>query len=272
MTATRSPFHSIVMRQRAARRARTHSEIQGASPVYSCGAFPKPLLLVPLHILQRSNGTRRPGGRPLTPLRVPLIAFAQAGATFCAGVLHPCEVGWENAPPQCLTLLHFGRVPRFPRRDLHFARARSSPGAVPSKLLKVNSREGLPTRGSSSAPPIDPFLLFPCPGFYLPVRGTSTEFIARRRFKYGFWKVGRAPSQFLGRRYAGRVPPESGTQSYSWPHFGCPYNARLTREAVAPFQPAWKGRMKGGSGAAFAVRPTPRPTRAKGVTATLSRC
>ena len=35
-----------------------------------------------------------------------------------------------------------------------------------------------------------------------------------------------------------------------------PYNARLTREAVAPFRPAWKGRAKGGSGATFAVRPT----------------
>jgi len=53
--------------------------------------------------------------------------------------------------------------------------------------------------------------------------------------------------------------------------FFCPYNARLTREAVAPFRPAWKGRAEGGSGATFAVRPTHRPIRAKGVTATLSR-
>jgi hypothetical protein len=31
-----------------------------------------------------------------------------------------------------------------------------------------------------------------------------------------------------------------------------PYNARLTREAVAPIRPAWKGRTNGGSGATFA--------------------
>jgi hypothetical protein len=50
-----------------------------------------------------------------------------------------------------------------------------------------------------------------------------------------------------------------------------PYNARLTREAVAPFWPAWKGRAEGGSGATFAVRPNLKTQRAKGVTATLSR-
>jgi hypothetical protein len=38
--------------------------------------------------------------------------------------------------------------------------------------------------------------------------------------------------------------------------FSSPYNARLTREAVAPFRLAWKGQAKGGSGATFAVRPT----------------
>jgi hypothetical protein len=43
-----------------------------------------------------------------------------------------------------------------------------------------------------------------------------------------------------------------------------PYNARLTREAVAPFQPAWKGRMKGGSGATFAVRPNIKTDSSKG--------
>jgi hypothetical protein len=41
------------------------------------------------------------------------------------------------------------------------------------------------------------------------------------------------------------------------PHYTLfrPYNARLTREAVAPIQPAWKGRMNGGPGATFAERP-----------------
>jgi hypothetical protein len=43
-----------------------------------------------------------------------------------------------------------------------------------------------------------------------------------------------------------------------------PYNARLTREAVAPFRPAWKGRTKGGSGATFAVRPNPMTHPSKG--------
>ena len=50
-----------------------------------------------------------------------------------------------------------------------------------------------------------------------------------------------------------------------------PYNARLTREAVAPSWPAWKGRTGGGSGATFAERPTALTDRAKGVTATLTR-
>src|SRR6185369_851596 len=43
-----------------------------------------------------------------------------------------------------------------------------------------------------------------------------------------------------------------------------PYNARLTREAVAPFRPAWKGRTEGGSGATFAVRPNPKTHPSKG--------
>jgi hypothetical protein len=50
-----------------------------------------------------------------------------------------------------------------------------------------------------------------------------------------------------------------------------PYNARLTREAVAPFCMAWKGQAEGGSGATFAVRPLSFDPIAKGVTATLSR-
>jgi hypothetical protein len=50
-----------------------------------------------------------------------------------------------------------------------------------------------------------------------------------------------------------------------------PYNARLTREAVAPIRLTWKGQANGGSGATFAVRPTFKTQRAKGVTATLSR-
>jgi len=41
-------------------------------------------------------------------------------------------------------------------------------------------------------------------------------------------------------------------QRFSWPHFGCPYNARLTREAVAPIRLAWKGQANGGSGVTFA--------------------
>jgi hypothetical protein len=36
-----------------------------------------------------------------------------------------------------------------------------------------------------------------------------------------------------------------------------PYNARLTREAVAPIWPAWKGRADGGSGATFADETNP---------------
>src|SRR4051812_2573432 len=122
-----------------------------------------------MHVLQRSNGTRRPGGRPQRPLRVPQFAFAQAGATLCAGVLRRYEVcRSSNSPVHCPTLLHFGRVPRFPRFDLHFARAHHSPGEVPSVLLRMTSREELPTRGTLLAPPIDPFILFPSSSFYLP--------------------------------------------------------------------------------------------------------
>jgi hypothetical protein len=43
-----------------------------------------------------------------------------------------------------------------------------------------------------------------------------------------------------------------------------PYNARLTREAVAPFCLAWKGQAEGGSGATFAVRPNPWTHPSKG--------
>jgi hypothetical protein len=50
-----------------------------------------------------------------------------------------------------------------------------------------------------------------------------------------------------------------------------PYNARLTREAVAPFRRAWKGQAEGGSGATFADKTNLLDPRAKGVTATLSR-
>jgi len=46
--------------------------------------------------------------------------------------------------------------------------------------------------------------------------------------------------------------PLSAKRLFYYPSI-CPYNARLTREAVAPFRPAWKGRTKGGSGATFAV-------------------
>jgi hypothetical protein len=51
-----------------------------------------------------------------------------------------------------------------------------------------------------------------------------------------------------------------------------PYNARLTREAVAPIRLAWKGQANRGSGATFADKTTLLDPRAKGVTATLSRC
>jgi hypothetical protein len=50
-----------------------------------------------------------------------------------------------------------------------------------------------------------------------------------------------------------------------------PYNARLTREAVAPIRLAWKGQANGGYGTTFADMTNLFDTRAKGVTATLSR-
>ena len=43
-----------------------------------------------------------------------------------------------------------------------------------------------------------------------------------------------------------------------------PYNALLTREAVAPFCLAWKGQAEGGSGAAFAERPPASTHPSKG--------
>jgi len=54
--------------------------------------------------------------------------------------------------------------------------------------------------------------------------------------------------------------------------FLSPYNARLTREAVALRFAAWKGRKPEGSGATFADKTNILDPRAKGVTATLSRC
>jgi len=87
---------------------------------------------------------------------VPQVEFAQAGATLCAGDLRRYEVyHFSNSPVHCLTLPHFERVPRLPQFDLHFARSHTCPGAVPSMLLKMASREELPTRGSLLAPPID---------------------------------------------------------------------------------------------------------------------
>ena len=50
-----------------------------------------------------------------------------------------------------------------------------------------------------------------------------------------------------------------------------PYNARLTREAVALRFATWKGRKPEGSGATFADTTHLFDPRAKGVTATLSR-
>jgi len=51
-----------------------------------------------------------------------------------------------------------------------------------------------------------------------------------------------------------------------------PYNARLTREAVALVRLAWKGQANEGSGTTFADETNLFDPRAKGVTATLSRC
>jgi hypothetical protein len=135
-------------------------------------------------------------------------SFPQAGATLCAGDLHSCEVGCENVPPHCLTLLHLGRVPRFPRCALNFARARSSPGAVPSKLFKVTSREELPTRGSSSAPPIDP-LFYSWSRFLFASTRHFFRLMYAPQFQIRVFEGWTSASQFLGRRYAGRVPPKS---------------------------------------------------------------